>query len=398
MLEGLRNISFFSLRDADKIADKIQLLKIDLGMTEKLDSEETRKVTNPINEQLEGLIKQVGILQGSINKHKARIKKAIEENQDCINNFLKSAGYKYNVVIISETDSYKMKLLHKDLSTHIDTASKHLSYGEKNAFALVLFMHQVISENPDIIILDDPISSFDKNKKFAILYELFKGRASLRDRTTLMLTHDIEPAIDVIKSTAKVFQGSNPSATFLSCREGIVTEVPIKSDDIHTFARICMEIVDAPGDDLIKAIYLRRFYEIMDNTGLEYNLLASLFHKRTVPTIQSATVNRDMTATERLGAEVEIRKRIPAFEYDRLIAIVKNDEDMKIKFAATNVGYEKIQLFRIIRGKHEDDVISKFINESYHIENEYVMQLNPHKFESVPEYVVEECSRLLAAA
>lgn len=131
-------------RNDGSLADKIQLLKIDLGMTEKLDSAETRKVTDPINVQLEELIKQVGVLQGSI------------------------------------------------------------------------------------------------------LYELFKGKASLRDRTTLMLTHDIEPAIDVIKSTA--------------------------------------------------------------------------------------------------------------------------------------------------------NVITKFINESYHIENEYVMQLNPHKFESVPEYVVEECVRLLDAA
>lgn len=40
-------------------------------------------------------------------------------------------------------------------------------------------------------------------------------------------------------------------------------------------------------------------------------------------------------------------------------------------------------------------LIRKFINESYHIENEYVMQLNPHKFESIPEYVIAECERLL---
>ncbi|WFU14650.1 hypothetical protein [Bradyrhizobium sp. CB3481] len=52
--------------------------------------------------------------------------------------------------------------------------------------------------------------------------------------------------------------------------------------------------------------------------------------------------------------------------------------------------YEKIQLFRIFNIEHDDDVIRKFINESYHIENEYVMQLNPHKFESIPEYIIDE--------
>jgi energy-coupling factor transporter ATP-binding protein EcfA2 len=395
-LEGLRTISFFSLRDVDEIGDKIQLLKIDLNMIDKLESAETRHVTDPINAQLEALIKQVGTLKGSINRHKAKIKRTIEENQDSINNFLQSAGYKYSVIIIPEPESYKMKLLHKDLAGHIDSASKHLSYGEKNAFALVLFMHQVLSENPDIIVLDDPISSFDKNKKFAILHELFRGKASLRARTTLMLTHDIEPAIDVIKSAARVFQGSHPSATFLSSRNGWITEVEIKSDDIRTFAKICTEILAVPNDAMIKAIYLRRYYEIMDNVSHEYNLLASLFKKRATPTIQSAAENRDMTAAEKVEAESKIKARIAEFDYNLLLSVASDNEAMKEKFFATDVGYEKIQLFRIIRGKHEDDVITKFINESYHIENEYVTQLNPHKFESVPEYVVGECTRLLS--
>ena len=337
-------------------------------------------------------------MKGSINKHKSRIKIAIEKNQDSINSFLKSAGYKYSVIIIPEPDSYKMKLVHKDLDGHVDTASEHLSYGEKNAFALVLFTHQVLSENPDIIILDDPISSFDKNKKFAILHELFRGKASLRDRTTLMLTHDIEPAIDVIKGTAKVFEGSHPSATFLSSRGGEIKEAQIKGEDIHTFAQICTEILATHADDIVKAIYLRRKYEIMNNVGLEYNLLASLFHKRDAPTIKSATENRDMTLDEKTTAETNIKNEIENFDYDVLVNQVNDDGLMRSKFFATDVGYEKIQLFRIIKGKHDDDVITKFINESYHIENEYVMQLNPHRFESVPEYVVDECTRLLNVA
>lgn len=397
-LEGLRTISFFSLRDVDEIDQKMPLLKIDLGMIDKLDSTETRAVTDPINAQLEELIKQVGTLKGQINQHKAKIKKTIEENQESINGFLRSAGYKYSVKIIAEPTSYKMKLIHDDLTDFVDSASDHLSYGEKNAFALVLFMHQVLSENPDIVILDDPISSFDKNKKFAILHELFRGKGSLRDRTTLMLTHDIEPAIDVVKSTARVFQGAQPNATFLSSREGTVSEAEIKSQDIQTFAKICTEILTEDIDDIIKAIYLRRHYEILDNLGVEYNLLASLFKKRAVPTIRNITEDREMTLEEKAQAETQIKIQIPSFDYDKLVGEVNNDELMKEKFFQTSVGYEKIQLFRIINGSHEDDIITKFINESYHIENEYVMQLNPHKFESVPEYVVGECSKLLETA
>jgi hypothetical protein len=208
-----------------------------------------------------------------------------------------------------------------------------------------------------------------------------------------MLTHDIEPAIDVVKSMAHKFQDPKPSATFLSFRRGEVKETPITSADIRTFAKICKDATAENIDDVIKAIYLRRHYEITDNVGLEYNLLASLLHGREVPDLKAE--NRDMSAQEKADAESSIKHFMPSFNYDNLVQQIKDDKVMKAKFLATDVGYEKIQLFRIIKGAHQDDIISKFINESYHIENEYVMQLNPHKFESVPEYVVEECSKLL---
>lgn len=105
-----------------------------------------------------------------------------------------------------------------------------------------------------------------------------------------------------------------------------------------------------------------------------------------------------MTPQQKADAQSSIQKIIPDFDYDALIVVVKDDSAMRAKYASSNVGYEKIQLFRIIHGKHADHVIAKFINESYHIENEYVMQLNPHKFESVPEYVIDECDKLLVEA
>jgi ABC-type Mn2+/Zn2+ transport system ATPase subunit len=396
-LEGLRAISFFSLRDVEQISAGITPLKINNALLDKLDSEETRGITDPINVKLDELLLKIGELTGEVNKHKGKIKKTIESNQASINAFLKSAGYKYTVEIVPEAQSYKMKLVHRDLTGHLETASKHLSYGEKNAFALVLFMYQVFSENPDLVVLDDPISSFDKNKKFAIIHELFQGKASLKGRNTLMLTHDIEPAIDVIKST-KVFQGSKPKASFLSSRAGVVREVPIAKEDIQTFAKVCRANIASLQDPILKAIYLRRDYELRDDVGLEYNLLASLFKGRLVPTLQSATENRDMTVEEKQSAQARIQaEHLADFNYDALVAEVNNVNSVRAKFLATNVGYEKLQLFRIFNIDHDDDVIRKFINESYHIENEYVMQLNPHKFEAIPEYVIEECVRLLPA-
>jgi hypothetical protein len=67
------------------------------------------------------------------------------------------------------------------------------------------------------------------------------------------------------------------------------------------------------------------------------------------------------------------------------------------------VGYEKVQLFRIMSELNPialkgDKVFTKFVNETYHIENEYVMQLNPRDFDAVPEYVIAACTALVEGA
>lgn len=89
-------------------------------------------------------------------------------------------------------------VLKSNEGAHISNVKSRLSYGERNAFALVLFMYSQLKENADLIILDDPISSFDKNKKYAIIAMLFRGEHSFRGRTVMMLTHDFDPIVDLI--------------------------------------------------------------------------------------------------------------------------------------------------------------------------------------------------------
>ncbi len=403
-LEGLRSMSFFVLRDVANIENEIAKLQINLDLLNKLNSEDTKSVVNPINAKLIELSEKVGELKGKINKHKNQIEKSIVENQDGINGFLSSAGYKYSVVIISEADSYRMKLTHRDFGEHIETASQHLSYGEKNAFALVLFMHQVLREKPDLVVLDDPVSSFDKTKKFAILNELFRGKASLRDTTVLMLTHDIEPAIDVIRGVKNRFQQPKPIACFLSSKMGIVSEIEIVASDIQTFAQICTDNINNLLDDIIKCIYLRRHFELINDLGVEYNYLANLLHGRDVPILKCSTGDVTMGPHEIAKAETGIKQHIPSFSYASILATIKDSAGMINRFMGATTGYDKLQLFRIFKDIHpsakeeQDSILQKFVNESFHIENEYVMQLNPHKFDNVPEYIVQECERVIKAA
>jgi ABC-type Mn2+/Zn2+ transport system ATPase subunit len=403
-LEKLHSISFFSLRDVEKIEEEISMLRIDLGLLDRLNSENTQSVVDPVNAKLKHLAERLGELKGMINKRKKRIQKTVTDNQNGINSFLKSAGYKYSVEIKSEFNSYKMKLVHQDHNEHIEAATQHLSYGEKNAFALILFMYQVLREKPGLAVLDDPVSSFDKTKKFAILNELFRGRAALRNMTVLMLTHDIEPAIDVMRGVKRLFQNPKPTAYFLASKAGVVSELEIRENNIQTFAQICSDNVRDVADQVIQCIYLRRHFEIVNDLGMEYHYLANLLHARNAPILKSATGDVAMNTQQISEAVAGIKNSIPTFDYVAVLAAIKDKAEMKRRYTEATVGYDKIQLFRIFTEVHgsavveQDHILQKFVNESFHIENEYLMQLNPHKFDNVPEYVVLECDRIIQSA
>ena len=288
------------------------------------------------------------------------------------------------------------------LTTERQVVRASSATGERNAFALVLFMHQVRRDAPDLVVLDDPVSSFDKTKKFAILHKLFHGKQSLRGFTTLLLTHDIEPAIDIVRTaTSGQFQAATPAVHFLQSREGQVEEKPIKPKDIMTFSQVCDENIDSSADPVVKCIYLRRRYEVHGEQGAEYDVLSSLLHVRDEPSSKGEKGEfTPLDEDEREKAIAEIQKVIPRFDYDVLLAQLKDRELLKSKFEDTNVGYEKVQIFRIASALDPDApggdaAFKKFVNESYHIENEYVMQLNPREFDAVPEHVVQMCADLL---
>ncbi|OOX23802.1 hypothetical protein Xazr_19990 [Xanthomonas campestris pv. azadirachtae] len=158
------------------------------------------------------------------------------------------------------------------------------------------------------------------------------------------------------------------------------------------------------ADEVIKCIYLRRHFEIINDLGMEYNYLANLLHARDVPILRSASGEAPMSAQEIAQAEAGIKKLIPGFDYSAVLAVIKDKAEMKRRFTGATAGYDKIQLFRIFKEVHastggdQDSILQKFVNESFHIENEYVMQLNPHKFDNVPEYVVLECDRVISTS
>lgn len=237
------------------------------------------------------------------------------------------------------------------------------------------------------------------NIKFAILEMLFRrdSKSCLKGKTVLMLTHDIEPIIDTLKSVKKQFH-NQVSASYLRYKKGQVFEQSICENDIKTFAQICGNVVKSDCDNVIKLIYLRRHYEIMDDHGDAYQVLSNLFHKRERAFDSREETSRghpEMDPIKFSQGIDEIRKKVTNFDYPNMLNCISDEKSLKTLYQSCQNGYEKLQVFRLFGTKIENSIIQKFINETYHIENEFICQLDPIKFDLIPEYIIDECNKIL---
>lgn len=398
-LTKIRELGYFSLKEIDKIAEEFNQNKINLDYYEYLNTEKTNDLSNKVNEAIDAVITKAGQLTGEIRQQNIGIQRTIEKYKKEINTFLKYSGYKYKVDIeLDESKEYKMVLKHDENPEVISNVNNYLSFGERNAFSLVLFMYDSLHKNTDLIILDDPISSFDKNKKFAILNMLFRGSESFSGKTVLMMSHDFEPIIDMLYNLPHKFQ-PKPFISFLSTTNGILKEIEVKRNDIKTFMEIAKENVQILDESINRAVYLRRLYEISLDKSEAYNLISNLFKKREEPI--NRIYNEDagvfeeipMTTEEIAIGENHISDYIENFNYAQALNRVRDTNEMVAIYENSTNNYEKLQIYRIICNEnHDNEIIRKFVNETFHIENDYILQLNPCKFELVPNYIINECN------
>lgn len=395
-----QRLGFSSLKDVDKVINGLNEHKIDISLFPHLNSDNTQQKTKIVNSVIEKLLERAGQLQGMVRKQKIIIESLVKEQSTGINTFLRSAGYTYEVTLDDDgTGHHRLKLVHTELDGEVTNVKSHLSYGERNAFALVLFMYDVLKINPDLIVLDDPISSFDKNKKYAIVEMLFrKGGGSLSGKTVLLLTHDLEPVVDMVVHHSDRF--NKPFTTFLYNSGGVLTEKKFERTNIKTFIEITDQNIAADCHILNKLIYLRRRHEVMNDKGLAYQVISNILHKRSPPQLREGGQDRNMTHQEIQDGCNEISVSIPQFDYQALLGLISDDKQLIDLYASTVSNYEKLHLYRILFGSKdtgvESDVVKKFINEAFHIENDYIYQLNPREFQTVPHFVIEQCNQYVA--
>lgn len=362
-----------------------------------------------IDERIKELKQKTEAIKKSFLKCQEKMEELIKERKSDINKFFMIAGFPYQFVLKSVGEEDAVCYLtpnNADEQDKIDKPEDHLSWGEKNAFSLVMFMFETLSDDADLIILDDPITSFDKNKKFAIIKRLFDNtNFSFKNKTVLMLTHDLQPVIDYVhgKFLRKYNLHTPVYATYLINNNGSLFEREIAEGDLKNIVELTKALSKNVSSEIpVRLINLRKLIELTEPDYLEnfaYDVLSNLIHGRSLSMYQSRIVNTTMEAVISTGLQF-INEYIPDMDYMQLLEGISDNKlldliDSSDKYTQT---ISIRLLFEKDRGgdsllsqlKDEYPYLCKFVNETNHIENDYIFQLNPIDFFEIPDdYLVQ---------
>lgn len=406
--EKIYQFDSYNIKNSEigNLRDKVKDLIINKEELDYFSNETVFRVIENITKKINEIVEKITELQAKTATLNTFIKNSINSSKEDINKFLETAGfnYKFDFDVSSENSSKTILIYKGKEDINVDDIDRHLSWGEKNAFALVLFMYYAISQKAELIILDDPISSFDSNKKYAIINRLFENRSdkkSFYGKTVLMLTHDFEPIIDFIINNKP--NSGHAIAKYIKNTNNIVTEQEInKKDDIISIVELAYKCAKDKDLNMISRInFLRKYIEHtrvenFEEKQLIYDMLSSLVHAKEYPDKQ---VDRDtylrFTEEEFERAQDIIKKYIEDFDYDKIVNNYYNKEYIFEEFFKVSNNYIKSQLFREyleVSGERNnlDNNLLKFIDEIYHIENDYIFTIDLIKFDTIPDYIIEK--------
>lgn len=411
--EKIYNITTFDSYKVEKsdisnLSNILLDLKISTNDLEYFNNENLIKSIDIINSSITEMLGKISDLQKEIGKMNSLVISKMSCCKKEINSFLKLAGFNYEFDIVKDGDEKNsitvLKYVNSDNEKiQVSDIEKHLSWGEKNAFALVLFMYYALSKNPNLIILDDPISSFDGNKKYAIINRLFCNKGDYEDsfynKTVLMLTHDFEPIIDF---------GINHKPTketnmwYLKNNNGIIQEqkINVSSDVLSTIKFYYNESINEDNNIISRICFLRKYLEhISTKKNSEenaYNILSSIIHGDNLRKKIDDEQYEDLSVDEIKNGEEWIKQFIKTFDSNKILRDNINNKYILDSYKTETNNYIKIQLFRVYlessgnrnKLKERNSIVLKYIDEIYHIENDYIFSLDLIKFDIIPDFII----------
>ncbi len=320
-----------------------------------------------LKDKVRKLRNQTRRLKGTVIATQNKTKAILNRKLNSINKLLKSFGIPYEIQAKyrqSRIESYK--LYHTNDTKKVERM-RGLSTGERKIISIIFYILEMKNDNKSLIVLDDPVSSYDENRRFSLFKYIL---SELKGKTLLILSHDQSFAkyACISKSTyiGNVEYFSNWNNT--SATTSISTS---DFDNINTYIK---ERLNITANYIQKIINLRYYYEI-NKKGKVYTYLSRIIHKADIPSWLS---NKGYL-------EVDILDQIK-----NDVGVILNPFNSTSYLNIDTSTFSVIEKIFILREKIGDKILKGEISNFIHLNTAYVMTMNPYKYPFCSNYLLNE--------
>lgn len=317
--------------------------------------------------------KKIRELLGKMNSAANRV---IDSNKKDLNTKLRALGipYRFNLNNADYDRAEASYVLEHVAATEsgkdkVDMRNK-LSFGEKNLVALLLFLQ---NRDEDVLLIDDPASSFDDYRRT----QIFKEIIGVKDKTVIVATHD-QAFIRLAARRRNKGSNSIGNVQMIERHKRGIRLVDITKDSFVNLGAAILERVEMSKSPYQAAINARLYVDLLGGSacGVVWGYTSSLMHRMQANEITDWLAQRQTNEKEVLktldGMGVHLEPATGDYHYS---------QDDLSEFEMLVIERENLNDKEDINGLSEDERLKKeMLNDLVHMNNAMEHCLNPYRY------------------
>lgn len=333
-------------------------------------SEEFYHLFSGVKPLITSLNNKMETLASDINKARTNTIAILRKQLNSINKILSQLDIPYEVMATYSRGRINQYYLHLIKDKETQDRTKSLSEGEKIIISLIFFIFATKKSSAKLIIIDDPVSSFDSVKR-GYLFNLIKDQ--LQGKTVLLLSHDSVFVKYALASKKNGNQGQEENkvignVSFFDNYEEKAKIASIENNDVGRFEDFVRDhIVENPDlDNYVKALCVRLMIEGGSHHKHSYQYLSEIIHGRE----PKRFLKNDKEA--KILVDIEKVTGIELDSYSSCDYQTINPSKMTI--------LEKAVVLRELDDGSLPKAVRQEINDYVHLNYTYIVCVNPFKF------------------
>lgn len=364
-----------ALKEYEKLGNTLLYLNepnVDINKIDLSFKEELYVVFPMLKNEIKSLNKKINQLKTNVLNAQINTKRVLAYKLNQINGIIETFGIPYKIEAtykypkITEYKLYHIEDLQKE------NREKGLSSGEKKIIALIFFILENSKLNPDLIILDDPVSSYDDNRRLSIFNFILQH---LNNKTVLILSHDQVFARFAALKNSKKIGNIDYFDNF-----GKVKIVGISKMDFADLREVIKYRIKSSLNYIQKIINLRFYYDITAH-NTEYRYLSKIIHKDDVNNWLNTSKIKEEDIVNNLKSNFSIDLELFSTNFYENISTTE---------------FSLLEKMFLLRESNVSKKIRDELSNHIHLNSKYIVSLNPYKFSFCSSYVYKVISEEIA--